>query len=156
MRDIFLSALREKHDEVRGTNTYMHRDTTDFVNTRSEVYCYYVKGDGEPTLRMQIQYVADDWLFIRRFIIKADDETFAVEPDRLRGMERDNGDGKIWEWHDRPVSETEMKMLTAMTKAKRVILRCEGDQYKKDRDVSPEEISRIQSVLVAYQIVKAD
>ena len=154
VRDVFLNAMRKKTDDVRGITSYTHQDTTEFVNTRSDCYCYFVSAkSAKPSLRLQIQYVAEDWLFIRRFVIKADDETFTLAATGLRDVERDNSAGKIWEWHDRPVGTKEREMLEAITKSKRVILRFEGDKYQKDRDLSDSEINRIRTVLTAYRIM---
>ena len=154
VRDVFIGALRKKTDDVRDLTSYTHLDTTEFVNTRSEFYCYFVSAkSAKPTLRLQIQYVAEDWLFIRRFTIKADDASFTITPTGIRDVERDNSGGKIWEWHDRPVGAKERELLDAIVKAKRVILRCEGDKYQKDRDLSDGEIHRIKTILTAYRIM---
>lgn len=154
VRDVFINAMREKKDEVRGITSYTHRDTPEFVNARSELYCYFVTGkSGKPALRLQIQYVADDWLFIRSFVIKADDATFTLNAPGLRDVERDNSAGKIWEWHDRAVGAQEREMLNAIAKSKRVILRCEGKQYQKDRELTDSEVQRIRTVLTAFKIL---
>jgi len=104
-------------------------------------------------LRLQVQYVADDWLFIRSFVIKADDATFTLNVPGLRDVERDNSAGKIWEWHDRTVGAQEQEMLNAMAKSNRVVLRCEGTKYQKDRELSDSEIQRIRTVLTAFKIL---
>lgn len=153
VRDVYLNAMREKTDEVRGTTSYTHRDSSEFVNSHSDFYAYFVQGkSGIPSLRLQIQYVADDWLFIKRFTIKADEQTFTLTPTGLRDVERGNKGGKIWEWHDRAVGAPEREMLNAIATAKKVILRCEGNQYQKDRELSDSEVNRIRTVLMAYQI----
>lgn len=154
LRDVFVNAMREKKDDVSGITSYRHRDTTEFVNSRSEVYCYFLTSTAaKPSLRFHVQYVADDWLFIKRFTLKADEETFTLNVAGIRDVERDNSGGKIWEWHDRPVGSTERRMLNVIAKSKRVLLRCEGDQYKKDRELSDTELDRIRTVLIAYQIM---
>ena len=157
LRDVYLNALRQEKDEVTDDASYKHHDTTKFVNNQSEFYCYFTSTkSAKPKLRLNIQYVANEWLFIRRIIIKADDKTFTLDGLGLRDIERDNGDGKVWEWHDRPVGIKEREMLNAVANAKRVILRCEGEQYQKDRELSDAEKRRVFTVLIAYRIMSAE
>lgn len=153
-KDLFVNAMASKDDEVNDTTRFKHKDSAEFVNTESEFYCYFVSSAGlTPSLRIRIQYVSDDWLFIRRFTIKADDATFEIDVSGLGNVDRDFEGGKIWEWHDRPADENNLKMLDEILRSKRVILRCEGDKYIKDRDLTESEIDRIRSVLMAYQIM---
>lgn len=154
MRDVVINALRVKTDEIRGTSSFTHSDSTEFVNSQSELYAYIVKSaSGVHVLRLHIQYVAKDWLFIKRFNIKADEQVFTLTAEGIRDVERDNGSSKVWEWHDRPVGEAEKKMLVAICQAKKVLLRCEGNQYQSDRRLSDPEIHRIRTVLNAYRIM---
>lgn len=153
-RDVYLNAMRKKLDEVRETTSYRHVDSPESVNTASDLFLYFIAKKAEkPLLHLRIQFVNDDWLFIRRYVVKADENTFTIKPDRLQDVERDNGDGKVWEWHDHSVGADERKMIDAITAAKRVILRCESDKYFKDRDLSRDEIHRLRVVLEAYRIM---
>jgi len=150
-RNVYLGVLRKEVDDVRSTTSYSHLDSPKFVNTQSDLSCYFAATNaGTPTLRLKIQYVADEWLFIRKFTIKADDKTFTLSGE---GIERDNGSGNIWEWYNKPVGPSERKLLDAIGSADSVTLRYEGDQYVKDRVLSDEEIARVRHVLLAYQIM---
>ena len=153
-RELVMNAMRSVKDEVRGTTTFKHVDSAEFVNSGSDFYCYFISSAGlNPTLAFRIQYVAEDWLFIRKFTIKADDATFEIDVSRLGSVEQDNSGGKIWEWYSRVVEGKDREMLEAISKAERVILRCEGDKYQKDRDLTEEEIARFGAVLTAYRIL---
>lgn len=154
-RDVFLHAMRQKRDDVQDITIYTHLDTAEFVNVKSEMFCYFASKNDKLSLHLQIQYVSEDWLFIERFIVKADDQNFTLTANQV---DRDNGvksDGEIgiWEWHDRVVGPNERKVLDAIIKADKVTLRCEGRQYKKDRELSDEEIHRLKTVLTAYKIL---
>lgn len=154
LRDVYLNALRQETDAVTDVTTYKHRDTTKFINNQSEFYCFIASDKSmKPRLGLRIQHVADEWLFIRRIIIKADDKTFTLDGIGIRDVERDNGDGKVWEWLDRPVGIKEREMLKAVANAKRVILRCEGEKYQKDRELSDAETRRVFTVLFASRIM---
>lgn len=151
-RDVTLGALDSKVDEVSGITSYTHVDSPKSVNERSELYAYVLgTKEGKPTLRLRIQYVAKDWLFIESFLIKAGEKSFTLAaPD----MERDNGATRIWEWYDAPVTAAELAMLETMTRGT-VTLRQQGDKYKSDRELSRDEQSRLQTVLDAFRILQA-
>jgi hypothetical protein len=156
-RDVFLNALRKTTDTVREVASYQHIDSQVYVNTRSDFYAYIVtSADVKPTLKLRIQYVANDWLFIRGYTIKADESAFTIKADGIRDVERDNSGGKIWEWHDLPVGDRELEMIKVIIRADRVILRCEGDKYVKDRLLSDAEVRRLGTVLTAFQIMKKE
>jgi hypothetical protein len=156
-RDLFLNTMRTKVDEVRDVVSYTHRDSTEFLNSASEVYCYINKGkNAKPTLRLHIQYVADDWLFVRRFSIKAGDRTFQLDASTLGSVERDNSGGKVWEWYDRAVDADMNEMLAAVVASNRAILRFEGDKYQKDLELSEGDRDRIKTVLAVHEILLAE
>jgi len=154
LRDLFLNAMRTKADEVRETVSYTHRDSTEFVNTSSEFYCYVMTSkNSKPTLRLHIQYVAEDWLFVRRFTIKAGESTFALDASDLGAVERDNDGGKIWEWYDRPVEPKLKEMLLTVIKSSSGILRFEGDKYQKDIPISDDDRGRLTAVMALHEIL---
>ncbi|WP_141589489.1 hypothetical protein [Myxococcus sp. AB056] len=148
-------ALRKSDDDVRGITFFEHKDSARHLFSRSEIHAYFaVAKDSAPSLRMRIQYKSDDWLFIERYIIKADDRTFRIDPN-FGAIERDHGSGTIWEWYDVPVRDSEREILNTLAHAKKVTLRHEGKQYYKDRIISPAERKRIAEVLTAYEAILA-
>ncbi len=156
-RELYMNAMRIKTDEVRDLVSYTHKDSTEFLNSGSEFYCYVIKGnDTRPTLRLKIQYVADEWLFVRRFTVKAGESTFEIDASGLGEMERDNEGGKIWEWYDRPVDAELKKMLTAIAASDRAILRFEGDQYRKDLEINSRDCDRLRSVLAVHEMLSSE
>ena len=98
----------------------------------------------------RIQYVADNWLFIDRYTIKADDAVFEVVPTRDQ-LNRDNGGGDIWEWFEVPVGTREQSIIDAIVRAKTVTVRHQGKQYHKDRVLPPAEIERMKQVQAAFK-----
>lgn len=155
LRSARLSAMRKITDDISGTTTYMHRDSSLFVNSRTELLCYFTVTDkGQSVLRLRTQYVANDWLFMQKVLIKADDKAFTIDTSRFGEVERDNSGGKIWEWHTHDL-QPDSDMLEAICSAKQVSLRYVGKQYAKDRELPQAEASRIQAVLRAYAVVVA-
>lgn len=144
-----MKAMRVEKDEVRGIEFHSHQDATKFLNSRSEIAVYFSSRNGVPeTTFFKIQYVADDWLFVHGYTIKADDAVFEIQPPAGR-IERDHGSGQIWEWYETPMGPKENEIIRAMLTAKKVIVRYHGQQYYKDRVVPPAEVERIRQVLAA-------
>jgi hypothetical protein len=151
-----LSNMRTKYDSVKGSTWYYDKSSPHFINSRSNLYLYMGKEQGqEPWLLFVNVYVAEDWLFIERFIIKADSQTFDMEPPSYGdgSIERDNGSGGIWEWLDIPASERELEIAEAVANSKHAIIRYEGKQYTKDRVVSSAEKQAIKNILAAKKIL---
>lgn len=154
LRDMYLNAMRQEVDKVTDITCYKPQHSSRFVNDRSDFYCCVLSPKGEkPQLRLHFQYVAEEWLFIRRVVIKADDKSFTLDDFGFSGIKTDNGNGKVWEWHDRPVGVKEREMLNAIATASRVIVRYEGSKYHHDRDLSVAEVERIFTALIAYRIM---
>lgn len=147
-----LAKLRKERDDIKNVTYYHDKNTPREVNSRSEMYLYFIEQGGRPvTLRLVIQYVAEDWLFIERFYIKADNHTFTIEPASQFAVERDNGEGKIWEWFDAVVDSDDYRMLQALIASKSATLRYQGKQYYMDRALSPAERQRLGNVLTAFE-----
>jgi hypothetical protein len=151
---LYLDALRVKADEIRGTTFYQHLDSAEGVNRRTDFFCYIVKRkSGDLSLRLNIQYVANDWLFVRYFVIQADDKTFTFKPASSSDFERDNAGGKIWEWYDKPVGDEEMNFLKAIANADKVVVRFVGDQYQKDLPFTDEGIHQVYTMLTVFRVM---
>lgn len=150
-----LSSMRRSHDDVKEMSWYYDRSVPSTVNSANKLLLYIGKPDkGAPYLRFSIRYVADDWLFIQSYVIKADGRTFEIDASGLRDVERDNGYGGIWEWYDVPAEERELDIVRAIVAAKQVVLRCEGRQYRRDRTIGTDEKLALQRVLNAYEALK--
>jgi hypothetical protein len=156
LREVLLAGLKEKNDAIEGVIFRYHKDSTEFVNTRSEVYAYISEKNDRYGLRLHVQYVADDWLFIEKFTFKTESEVYAVAPGFFE-FERDNDGGKIWEWCDLPVSDDGLAALRRLLSVSDdVVLRCEGKAYRKDRTLTEEEKQRLRVVLMAYDMLRQE
>lgn len=145
-----LSKLRSNTDEVENVTWYEHRNTPEFVSSRSNMWLYFGKTKtGVTPLRLKITYVSDDWLFIEKYIFKVNGETYTIDTD-FGDVKRDNEGGKIWEWYDQPVSGENLGMIQEIIKSDRAILRYDGQQYHDDRDITSKEKQAMKDVLAAY------
>jgi hypothetical protein len=153
--DAATTRMTKSHDEVKGVTWYRDRNSPRYVNSRSSIYLYFGKPDnGVPNnLRFVVQYVAEDWLFVERLILKVDDGVMTIAPGHF-GMETDNGvvegEAMIWEWLDSPAGPEEVRIARAVAASKKTVLRYEGRQYYRDRVVTSDEKTALRNVLDAY------
>ena len=147
-RELILGAMPGRYDEVSEATVYRHAGSPETVDGGNELYAYCITQKGKaPALRLRIQYVADEWLFINKFTLKIDDETSVLE---ARDMKRDNGNFLIWEWYDEAATPEFIKKLAT---SNRVVLRSHGSEYTKDRELTPGEQMRLLEVLAGYEIL---
>lgn len=148
--------LRKKIDEVKNITWYYHQYSPKYDNSRTAIQIYFgYSGNSPNNPCLLIHYVAEDWLFISRYTIKADDASFEISPEYGK-IERDNGtlgNGEvgIWEWYNHSMSRQEMEMALAIIKSKKAIIRFEGKQYYKDYIIPQQEKIALKEVLAAYK-----
>lgn len=150
-----LSKMRKDVDEIQGVTFYHHKSAPQYLNSRSiiEPYIGVDKSSGRAFLRLNITYVADDWLFINRYIISIDGATQEIPVDRFE-MKRDNSGGRIWEWLDKPASDVRTKiLLQRIASGDKVVIRYEGRDYRRDRTIPAAEKQMIKDVLTAYEAI---
>lgn len=152
-----LSNMRKKHDDIKGITWYTDKSTPKYYSERSDFHLYIGKeSHSKPWFRMVIQYTNDDWLFIQRYIIKADGQTFEITPERFKGIERDNGGGDIWEWYDVSAGDRELEIAKAIANSKKAVIRHDGRQYYNDRTISAREKQAIKNVLAAHEVLSRE
>ena len=70
--------MRVSIDDINNITWYYDKTSPRFSNYNG-LYAYIGKSEGsKPWLRLVIQYAADDWLFIEKYTIKVDDQTFYI------------------------------------------------------------------------------
>jgi len=153
-RKSILDNIRIHGDEIEEVDFVYQKDCDNVHSRESRMYLYFSEKDGAAgQLRLCICYVASDWLFIKGFIFKHGDDSYTLPADRFN-VKNDNGNGKVWEWIDIPVEDAKLyKTLVEMSQRFNVTMRYTGDQYKKDRDVSSEELAAMRTVLAAFEMM---
>lgn len=140
--------MRKKVDDMEGTTWYYAPSTPHYTN-RNSFHVYMGEKDGTVWLRLRIQYYADDWLFIQKYVVKADSALYTIIP--MSRVETDNDGGKIWETLDESVSKTDYIMLRDISQAKVVKVRFSGRQYSNDRVLSAAEKQGVAQMLDLYE-----
>lgn len=149
-----LSAFRKKVDEIKEIEWYYDHATSEYINT-NDIHLYIgVPKHGDPFLRLRIRYTADNWLFIEKYIIKADDSKYTMLPGYFN-VQRDNSGGEIWEWYDTSPTSNEIEMIRSIIESEQTTLRHEGSQYYNDRTITNSEKRALKNVLDAYELITA-
>ena len=148
--------MNKKYDDVNEITWYRDKTSPAYVNYNG-FYSYIGQSEGsKPWLRLAIQYAADDWLFIERYIIKVDGKTYTISEDSYGEIKTDNGSGGIWEWLDRQVGTSEYEIIKAVANGKDVKIRFSGKDYHKDKTITQQQKSALKNVLDAYEALGGD
>jgi len=143
--------LSKKYDDINETTWYRDRTSPAYVNYNG-FYAYIGQSKGsKPWLRLAIQYAAEDWLFIKSYTIKVDNQTYEISENSYNEIKTDNGEGGIWEWLDRQVTSSEYKIIKAVAFAKNAKIRFEGKDYHKDKIINEQQITALRNILDAYE-----
>lgn len=141
-REIALSHLDKKYDDIKNITWYKDKTSTKYRNENA-FYLYFSPNN----LRLVIQYYADNWLFIDNYIIKADDKIYTINGR----VERDNGNGgKIWEWIDINVNN-KIEILTNIANSSNAKIRFNGKQYYEERIITEREKEAMKNILISYK-----
>lgn len=145
-----LSKMRIENDDMIKAVRYEDKTSPQYRNVNG----FYLTITEHPTtgryLTLNLQYSGSDWLFINGYIIKADDQTFVLTPDKVN---RDNSN-YVWEWSTFTDEEEIMPIVEAVIKSKEAKVRYQGQQYYKDRVITATEKQALQNVLDAMVALK--
>ncbi|MBP2653488.1 MAG: hypothetical protein H6Q73_1057 [Firmicutes bacterium] len=145
-----LSMMRSRYDEAKNVTWYHASSTTQYRND-TDFYIYIGKyNTGNIELKFRIQFCNDNWINIKRYVIKADEQTFAIIPNSS-DIKREALGGIYVESMDVLLDADKCKVVKAVAASNKTILRVEGDKYYKDRVISAEEKNAIQNILLAYE-----
>ena len=142
-----LSSLRKSSDEFNEVDFYYHPTSPKYSNANG-FYCYFGMSNDRPTsLRLIVQYHADDWLFINTAKFLIDGEKSVIP---LNEFKRDNSGGKIWEYSDTPVNEVTLGVLYKIAESKETKMRLEGSQYYKDVVITSKQKTALRKMIDMY------
>lgn len=140
----------QKKDEFSNDNKiwYRPKSAPQYTN-RNGLYCYFQTVNGMPSnLRFRFQYYSEDWLFFSRIQFAIDGKAYEYIPDKT---ETDSGDGgKIWEWCDQSLSQSDRELIYALANAKSAKMKIIGRQYYDIKTLSQEQIKSIKQTLELY------
>lgn len=150
-----VASLRRERDDIEGITFYYDRNVP--MNAVANYFGLYlgVPDKGEPYLRWKFMYTGDDWLFIEAMKFNIDGTMVGPMQFPYGAIERDNSAGQVWEWRDEPVSSAEeIAPFLKIASSKTTLLRLEGRQYRKDREITSREKAAILKILDVYASMK--
>ena len=138
--------MRSSKDEVQ--NSYFWTDKTSPVKWADSIYLYVATKNGyEPTIRMYVSYYGSDWIFWSNLIMNIDGDVYEIE---ARGVNHDNTN-MVYEWLDVVPSDSQLLLLEMVAKSQTTLVRLEGDTYKHDFEVTPNQKRALLNVLSVYE-----
>lgn len=142
--------FRQKKDDFSNNNRiwFEPKSAPQYTN-RNGLYCYFQTENGIPSnLRLRFQYYADDWLFFNRIQFAIDGKAYEYIPN---DTETDSGDGgKIWEWCDQSLLQSDKELIYALANAKSAKMKIIGRQYHDQKSISQEQIKSIKQTIDLY------
>lgn len=138
IEDKFFISIEESFDDILYDNNLV---ITPYVGFQ----------DGKPFLRFKFNYIAKNWLFINKALVKADD--FKKNFEDL-SFERDHSSSTIWEWYDKPATEEDIQLIKNIIESDEAVVRFYGKQYYKDRNITLKQKQKLKNILWIYEILQ--
>lgn len=141
----------EKTDEFDPDGKTWHepKSAPKYVN-QDGIYCYFQSVDSKASnLRLKIQYESDDWLFFDKIQFSIDGSAYEYVPS---DTETDSGNGgRIWEWSDESVRDSDKELLNALADAKEAKMKFIGSKYYDVVQISAKQIKDISRTIEYYK-----
>jgi len=142
--------MRSKYDDMREMTWYYDNSLSKYFDNVFKVYIG--KSDaGNVWLRLRIEYKADDWLFIEKYLVSVDGIKYSITENNYGEIKTDSKGGGIKEWLDRGTSKEDLNIIKAIANGDMVKIRHIGNKYVKDRIISNKEKIAIKNVLDAFE-----
>lgn len=107
--------------------------------------------DGKVTPFIVTHYDADDWLFVEKYSVSADD--FRWNSKEL-DFKRDHSSGRIWEWNNSYVNGEYLTVLNKISSAKKAIIRFHGGKYYDDYVLTKVQKKELTSLVELISLTK--
>lgn len=134
-----------KHDDVEDRFFLSIKEPMDTrMRERLPIQPYIGIQDGRSWMRFKVYYVADNWLFVEKVLIKTDDKKRTF--DNLY-FKRDNSGGTIWEWADINATDQEIQTIKDIISSENTTVRFYGKNYYNDRKISNKQKKLLENIL---------
>lgn len=147
---------KEKDEfDTEGRVWYQPKSCPKYRN-QNGIYIYFATKNNIPEkLRFCIQYHAEEWLFFKKVSFSIDGKAYDYIPLKT---ETDCGNGgRIWEWSDEAITESNDKQLIkALANAKSAKMKFIGRQYYDIKTLSKQQIEDIKRTIDFYHAMGGD
>lgn len=163
-----LTELKVSTDTFNNVDFYypkaMPTNGTNFIINERTFVLPFIKGmDNTYALLTTVNYMSDDWLFIKSFEVNVDGNIIFNSSDYTNGLkfDRDNSDGYIYETYqhivaksyDSTVDEVWLSMLREIANSQKSTIRFYGTQYYDDFVVSEKDKQSIKNILDVWDLL---
>ena len=154
-----LAGMRLDEDKVRGLRFYNPKGWTyyDGDTWAADKRCFilpYLGQDSTSTwIRLVYNYTGDDWVFFEKVLMNIDGEQ-RTESFNYFDIVRDNGGGRVWEYIDVEVSNSDIDWLWDIANSTETIIRFQGDDYSHDMTVSDTDKAALRDCLTVYEALQ--
>lgn len=147
---------KEKDEFDTDSRVWYQPKSSPKYRNQNGIYLYFATKNNIPgNLRLCIQYHADDWLFFKKVSFSIDGKAYDYIPLKT---ETDCGNGgRIWEWSDEAITESNDKQLVkALANAKSAKMKFIGRQYHNIKTLSKQQIEDIKRTIELYHAMGGD
>lgn len=146
-----IKKFNAKYDDIEGT-TWIYSKKKPYYSNSMGFYTYIGLNDnGYAWKRLVIRYHGDDWLFIKKIIVKTDNQTYTIDASN---SERDNN-ADVWEWVDLSVGNVEDVIIQDIISSKQTKVRFVGSQYHHDWILSKKEVDGLKEIDDYYYLLNS-
>lgn len=146
-----LPSFNVKTDEFdpNGTTWYKPKSAPKYTDCNG-IYLYFGLEEGRVLpLRFRVQYYSDDWLFFKKVQFSINGKAYEYIPSRT---ETDSGNGgKIWEWFDEALQESDKELIYALIEAKSAKMKFIGRQYYDIKNITNSQVTDMKKTLELYR-----
>ncbi len=148
-----LYKIHVKNDEMSEITWYHHQSEPRFVdNNRS--YMYIGQKKSKLWLRLVFNFTAQDWLFIKGYILKSGENKIEIPIDYNDVNRKAMTSGMIYEKGDIEVSKKIEEFFQKISENDPLIVRYVGDDYHQDKQMGKNDLIAIKEIIMAYEILK--
>jgi hypothetical protein len=105
----------------------------------------------EKSLVLDINYIADDWLFVKNITISVDGELFDIND---LNFNREVGSGTVYETSLKTLDNQQIELIKKIIKSKNSFVRFNGKSYYKDKEITIEQKKEMLEILKIYYLAK--
>lgn len=142
-----LKSVTTEYDDFENTTFYYHINQPKYTNSNAFYLIVGLKNN-QYFGKLIVRYSGEDWLFVKRIIVKCDDIKFNLNTNKVN---RDNSSGSVWEWIDIPFDNSVQDVVRLSVKSNLTKIRFEGDQYSYDYTLSQKDIDALVDM---YNLIK--
>lgn len=152
-----LSQFNSNYDKVNDVMFYFPSVYPEYINTRSYILPYLSVNQYSASVRLQINYTGDNWIFFDNITIWIDGENYYKSFD-YSDIVRDNEHGDVWEYVDFSTTGENtdyIGILRKIANSNETIVRFQGRERSYDLTVSTSDKNAINEILTAYDTIKS-